>query len=879
MTSTVGRIVALIGIAASVPFLARGADGEGDAVVRAARDELPPLSQARAYGRARSSFLADTPRTPERTGPPTADVAGFEKHVKPTLNRVCASCHGPDLAEGRLRIDTLNPDLLTGPDVNGWLGVFGALGNGEMPPEDASEQLSDEDRAAVVAWLGREIQKASEARRDDGGHTSFRRMTRYEYEYALQDLLGLPYRFAKKLPPESTSEEGFENSSATLQMSAAHFDAYRTAGLAALRKATVLGQPPEPVTYVLSMPDLMAEAEENPKAKFFDRGDAGKPPRRQHLFDAETGRGVQASAVNWSRSPRAGNAEAPEPSSTVLVLGPNDSLKLNLGNHLPDTGTMRVRIRVGRTSRNPTEYASLRLIFGAHTSNNANFSETISERDLPITATADEPEFVRFDIPLSEIPRNPFRKNVRTFPRRDELLTIRTVSNARGGREPLAIHVDYIDITAPHYDQWPPASHEAIFVASEQRADEQRYGREVLTAFMERAWCRPVTPAEVTPFMELFDRYRADFDTFEEAMLEVLATVLASPEFLYLTERAPEARDGTISDREWAGRIAFFLWSSLPDRELLEVARSGRLSDPEVLAEQVERMLNDPRAERFSRHFVQQWLGLDGMRSVAHVDDADLKAAMEEEPIAFFREALSRDDSVMDFLHSDHVVVNERLAAHYGIPDVHGPHFRRVPVATDRHRGGLLTSAAVLVMNSDGKDSHPLKRGVWMLEHVLHDPPPPPPPNVPEVDLTDPNVLKLTLKERIADHRDKPACLSCHARIDPWGIAFENYDALGRHRTRIGNAPVDATSTLFNNQPLVGMNGLKRYLLANRQDQFARAVVHKMTGYALGRPLTFGDRAAVDDLTRRFRERDDRLRSLVHLIVASDLFRAKGNQP
>jgi hypothetical protein len=245
------------------------------------------------------------------------------------------------------------------------------------------------------------------------------------------------------------------------------------------------------------------------------------------------------------------------------------------------------------------------------------------------------------------------------------------------------------------------------------------------------------------------------------------------------------------------------------------------------------------------------------------------------EPLAFFDEVLKHNRSVMDFIHSDYVMVNERLAGHYGIRDVRGYRFRNVPVEPQRNRGGLLTGAAVLAMNSDGKDSHPLKRGVWMLERILHDPPPAPPPNVPEVDLTDPEIQKMTLKERIADHRNDPACYSCHARIDPWGIAFENYDALGSFRTRIGNKPVDATAKLFNSQPLEGMEGLKRYLLKERQDQFARAMVYKMTAYALGRSLSFADHTDVEDVTAKFRKQGDRLGDLVHLLTHSNIFNSK----
>ena len=361
-------------------------------------------------------------------------------------------------------------------------------------------------------------------------------------------------------------------------------------------------------------------------------------------------------------------------------------------------------------------------------------------------------------------------------------------------------------------------------------------------------------------------------------MVEVLATVLAHPEFLYLAQHdtgVPKAAPSGINEFELAGRLAVFLWSSIPDELLLDLARRGKLREPKVLAVQVDRMLADPRAKRFTRHFVSQWLGLDGLNSVDHIRDDQLKNAMADEPVAFFENMLQANGSVRDFIHSDYVGVNAKLAQHYRIPDVHGLHFRKVALEARHQRGGLMTGAAVLAMNSDGKDSHPLKRGVWMLERMLHDPPPPPPPNVPEVDLADPEIAKMTLKERIADHRDDPACYSCHARIDPWGIAFEHYDAMGSFRTTIKGKPVDATSKLFNNQPLAGMEGLKQYLLAERQDQFARAITHKLTAYSLGRHLTFADRADVEELTTQFRMQGDRLRDLVHLLVQSRIFNSK----
>ena len=319
-----------------------------------------------------------------------------------------------------------------------------------------------------------------------------------------------------------------------------------------------------------------------------------------------------------------------------------------------------------------------------------------------------------------------------------------------------------------------------------------------------------------------------------------------------------------------------FLWSSAPDAELYRLAASGRLLDTEVVRGQVLRMLRDTRANRLAQHFVYQWLDMQLLefKTVPH-DLEVLKRAMQEEPVAVFQEMLRTDASVLDFLHADYTMANERLAVHYGVTDVEGNHFRRVALSPEQHRGGLLTHAGLLAMNSAGDDSHPLKRGVWLLESLLNDPPPPPPPAVPEIDLADPRIAKMTLKQQIEDHRNHAACMSCHIKIDPWGIAFENYDALGRWREQVRGQPVDATSYLFNQQELAGMHGLKLFLLENRQDQFVQALTHKLTTYALGRPLAFADRAAVEEVSSRARQQGDGLATLIELIVISDLFRSK----
>ena len=840
------------------------------------------LDAAKDQGRNTSRFRKETAEVATATDDaPKANLTYFQESVGPILNKSCLPCHGPEKSEGRLRIDQLNPDLLTGPDVERWSEVYNALSKSEMPPEDAPDYaLADADRGRIVDWLSEELNQASLVRRNSKEHSSFRRLTKYEYNYALQDLLGLPYALANQLPPETASEDGFKNSSELLQMSVMQFETYRELGLKALKRATVSGERPQAVTYVISMPEEMSKAKSTKDDTAADEGKKNKrkPRNEQRLFHRETGESIPFPGGKTMPRTDAVVGQTPAVSQVVLVLPRSHELKLDLDRFLPDEGIMRVRLRAGRSTMNPDEYASLRLIFSAHTSNNANFSQTVGERDIPVTASADDPQWIHFDIPLSDIQRNPFRKLETTFPRRDEFLHIHNVSNSHGGEDPLQVLIDHIEISAPFYEQWPPKTHTDIFFESGSRSDEQVYGREVLSRFLKRVWRRPVTSPDVDQFMDLFARYRPGFATFEDAMVEVLATALATPEFLYLTQRAtadetqPSSR---ISEVEFASRLSMFLWSSIPDDDLLKLAEQGKLREPNVLTAQVNRMLEDPRSKRFSQNFVEQWLGLDRMSSVTHVNDNALRESMLEEPVAFFEEVLKNNRSVLDFIHSDYALVNERLAAHYQIPNVYGPHFRNVPITPQTNRGGLLTSAAIMTMNSDGTDSHPLKRGVWMLRRILDDPPPPPPPNVPEVDLTDPRILQMTLKERIADHRDNAACVSCHSRIDPWGIAFENYDALGVYRTHIKNQPVDATSELFNRQTLEGIDGLKRYLLTDRQDQFARAMVHKLTAYALGRPLSFGDRADVDSLTAQFRRRDDGLGDLIHLIVSSSVFNSQ----
>ena len=843
----------------------------------------PDLSQAKKVGLANSRYLKPTSTTLEASSDTNPNLDLFNRSIKHLLIKNCLECHGPKLSEGRLRIDQIEPNLQTANNSDQWREIYNALANNAMPPDDANDSnLSNADRQLIIDWISQELSKASLANRNKSTYSSFRRLTKYEFKNALEDLLNVSLPTSNRLPPEVASEEGFKNSSELLQMSAMQFETIREIALDALQRALPLGDQPPTVHYRALMSELIGKPPKRKKDELFDKTDKDYEKKRlsRVLLDRQNGQGIpfQEAALQpldeSEKNPHPQDSTDPITplTSVVLVLPASNEIKFNLDRFLPDSGTMRVRIRAARSNNNPQQFASLRLIFSAHTSNDANFSQVISQRDIPVSANPDAPEIITFDIQLQDIQRNPFRKLTTTFPRRDEFLSIRNVSNVKGKEDPLCVLIDRIEIIAPFYEQWPPKSYRDVFLDKNLTNDSYADARKILERFLHKAWRRPISQTDIDPYIELLNVYRSELPSFQAAMVEVLATALASPEFLYITHRNTS---NSISDYELANRLSFLLWSSIPDEPLLVLAQQGQLKDPKVLASQLDRMLADPRSKRFCENFVEQWLGTDGLDSVTHIKDPSLRDSMRQEPIAFFDEVLRTNSSVLDFIHSDYVVVDEAMAKHYGIPNVYGPDFRKVSLDPSVMRGGILTNAVVLAMNSDGKDSHPLKRGVWMLRRILQDPPPPPPPNVPQVDLTDPEILKMSLKERIEDHRNKPACFSCHAKIDPWGIAFENYDAFGKYRTAINDRSVDAKSLLYNKQELAGIQGLKEYLLENRQDQLCRAFVDKIMTYGLGRPMSFADREPIDRIAIEWRKTGDGLQDLIRLVVASELFHSK----
>ncbi|TWT94956.1 DUF1592 domain-containing protein [Neorhodopirellula pilleata] len=896
----------------------------GETTTTVSTPELPSLTELKATGMQRSRFKASSNEvhagqlSSSVTESRQADLSAFETTVKPLLQRHCIDCHGPDTTEGNIRIDTLNPDLVNGEDTDWWAEIFAVITKGEMPPPDEGD-LADEERQELVDWLSAELHTASIVRRRTAGRSSFRRMTRYEHNYALQDLLGLPWDFAGDLPPEAHSADGFQNSSELLHLSVSQFETYHRIARKALRRAIVIGDRPETLHWNIPIRDaaqrewdkqdkqiskLEKELKDDPTKLAIEleklRNSFTSPRNSAYYHDRSTDRTAKAEwdypGARYAFAPteKAATDQAtsfPDVDDCVAILpnGRGPRLIIELGNRLPDEGTMRVTVRASRVNTTEDDIPSMQLLFGWQASNEGRALLPVSDDDTPVTASPNQPQLIQWDVPLGEIyPRNSVRKTslMGTTPSPSEY--IRLVNSSVSASE---IQIDYVHVAAPVYDQWPPESHRNILVSSDDSDDEPSYAREIIAKFMRRAWRRPVTDEEINAKLKLFAAMRPQCETFEEAVIEVLATVLSSPQFLYLTATSTGFDSKTTdsqSNRDdqsrlnlhaLANRLSIFLWCSVPDPELLALAESGQLADSEALVAQVQRMLDDPRSERFSQHFVHQWLDLEllefqNFKQNVPGFDPLLKEAMLYEPVGLFSEVLKSNASVLDFVHCDYTIINERLARHYGWPNVKGNHFRRVTIGNDYRRGGLLTQAGTLAMNSDWPDSHPLKRAIWLLESILADPPPPPPPAVPQIDLADPEIAKMTLKERIEDHRNHAACMSCHVKIDPWGIAFENYDALGRWRSEIRGKPVDASSELFNRQTLDGMDGLKRFLLQHRQDQFVRAMVSKLATYALGRSLRFADQADIDAITAQVRQEGDGLRTVVQTICQSDLFRS-----
>ncbi len=398
-----------------------------------------------------------------------------------------------------------------------------------------------------------------------------------------------------------------------------------------------------------------------------------------------------------------------------------------------------------------------------------------------------------------------------------------------------------------------------------------------VAAFARSAFRRPVGDDEVSRLMRLFHHADARGDDFPSAVGLALRAVLVSPNFLYLVERDAGSSEGfaRVSDHELACRLSYFLWSSMPDRELSELADAGRLHEPEVIERQVRRMLVDPKSRALAEDFAGQWLRIGNLAELADPDKRlfpeftpELRDAMAEEAVAFCHAIVREDRSVLDLLDSDYTFLNERLAKHYGIEGVTGPEFRRVALK-DRNRGGVLGMAAVLTLTSYPRRTSPVLRGKWVLEELLGTPPPPPPPMVKALPADDRGRDGMTFRQRLEQHRKDVNCASCHARLDPLGFGLENFDVLGRWRDQIKDEPVDASGTLNTGEAFVGPAALKAILAGEKRELFVRNLVERMLSYALRRGVEYYDIPTVKQVMAELEASDYRGTALVVAVARS----------
>ena len=522
-----------------------------------------------------------------------------------------------------------------------------------------------------------------------------------------------------------------------------------------------------------------------------------------------------------------------------------------------------------------THNPAVRVFAGARTDDGMDFATFDSAKE--VTAPVGQKQTLEFFGSLEDLPIPVFDPNAKAPHSNTMVIGLWNdylVKSKSDFGPPLLVHS--VEVEAPYYPQWPPKSHTDILFDSPSRDDEPTYTREVLARFIERAFRRPLRQGELERYMDHWENVRHDHEFYEDSIREVLVAVVCSPNFLFLTEPGEVDERQSENGYSLASKLAYFLWNSAPDEELMSLASDNRLK--EELETQVDRLISDPKIWRMVRAFTHEWLRVDRQQlmdtdTVVFPDFTRfVKEDMPEETYHFVHHVLTKNQSILNFIDSDFAMLNQNLAEFYGIDNVKGSFFRPVALTEKSYRGGLLGQGAFLNGHSDGVEPHPIKRAVWLKEKILGDPAPPPPPNVPELDPETPGFEDLTLKEQLELHRNKASCIDCHKKIDPYGVVFEELDAVGRIRKASGRKPIDAVSTLPDGQRVEGLEGIKKYLLENQQEDVTRSLVEHLFAYANGRDVTFADEEEIQQIVNQVIKDKYRFRSVVKGIVLGRSF-------
>jgi hypothetical protein len=767
------------------------------------------------------------------------------------LNRYCVTCHNERLRTAELTLDKMDVENITaGAEV--WERVVRKLRAGQMPPAG----LPRPDKLAYdsfTSYLETNLDRAAETN-PNPGTPSIHRLNRAEYANAIRDLLALEIEGEMLLPPDNAGN-GFDNIADVLSVSPLLMERYMQAARRISRLA--IGDPAiRPAAQTYSAPEhLLQDDRTNEALPFGSRG--GIAVRHHFPLDGE-----YIIRIRLQRNEDGFVRGLSEPHQLDVRLG-GASLKLfTVGGE-----------RNGKSG--PVYSVDLAYYRG-------------DPEQVGYEYTADEGLEVRFPAKAgTSVVGVAFLK--KTASAREGVLRPRPmfvdISKSKGG-EPA---VDSLTIVGPYSAQGPgeTPSRRKIFVCLPSGSQEEEpCARQILSKLARGAYRRPVTDDEIRDLLSLY-RSGQEQGGFETGIQRALHRILAGPEFLFRAESDPaNIAPNTayrVGDLELASRLAFFLWSSIPDEELLDLAERGSLRNPAILEQQVRRMLADSRSEALVSNFAGQWLYLRNLRTVSPDPrefpdfDDNLREAFQQETKLWFESMLREDRSMVDLLNADYTFVNERLALHYGIPNVYGSHFRRAAI-TDEHRKGLLGQGSVLTVTSYPNRTSPVLRGKWILENLLGTPPPPPPPDVVSELKENKEGKALTMRQQMEQHRANPACASCHKLMDPIGFALENFDAVAKWRTvyRRGEsvAPIDTAGELYDGSKFQDVVELRQLLLSHR-GQFVRTVTEKLLTYALGRGVEYYDAPAVRRILREAAPNDYRWSSIILGIVRSVPFQMR----
>lgn len=769
-----------------------------------------------------------------------ADRDGYEVNALPFFKSHCLRCHNDKQQKGDFRIDTLALDFGIRQNAERWAEVLFRINSGEMPPTTEPQPKADE-LGRVSEWISQRLKEGEAARMALRGPVTLNRLSRDEYAKTVYDLLGV--HFDPTMPGALNDDprwHGFDRIGALLTLSPSHVERYLKAADTILQQAFPEQHPasmtnrqtaPTPQRWLI-YPSLLHGQIQTPTPGLYRI--------RVQLSGLASFQGRLPRLSLWNSS-----LKRAEVGQDVLA-AENSPTVIEFESFLPQGSFQLINEAPGKLDDGPTPGATPKLLTGV--------------------------------------------KDYRPGPTGYKLFL-------EDGRPifPLLL-VDWYECEGPIVLQADFRKREGLFPASigsrspqdaQEQEQQRREARECLSRFMARAWRRPPTTAEVDRFIAVLDAERQSGENPRSAYLAAMAGVLTSRNFYYLVEGSADARRDQINDWELASRLSYFFWSSLPDDELVVQATHGELHKPDMLQQQVKRMLADPRSSRFVESFPQQWLQLHRVGQFPpdpelYPDyDKWLERSMVLESIHFFSDVFARNASIREFLTSDWTMLNARLAMHYGMKFPSEAGFRRVPLAGQDHRGGLLTQAAVLSLTSDGTRHRPVHRGVWVSEAIFGRTPPPPPPNVEPLEPTPSDKPKATIRDQLQAHATHAICASCHQKIDPLGFAFENYDAIGRWRTTekvVGglgaDPPVLAGGAFADGRVYDGPEQFK-HMLAEDADRFAEAFIEQLATYALRRVMTIDDASHIKAIAAASRNEDYRLRAVIQNLVTSPLFQQR----